>query len=201
MQARRLLEFSKHGRKIRGEWRVLKLNRSRNTLQRLACSTFRGHAMKHVVMAVAALLVAEHVVAQTTPGGPGTGTRHRPQPVAGRPPRARTSTCRSRRPRPEIPPPPPVPDTRGHPARPSAAGDLRARRSSPRTTTIFYVLDIFLLHGLGHQSYTALDGSRRTGCRLDRAKVELSRSIMGLSRNFKFQHRLLRLRSSSGSAT
>ncbi len=32
----------------------------------------------------------------------------------------------------------------------------------------------------------ALDGRRANGPRIDRAKAELSRSIMGLSRNFKF---------------
>ena len=52
--------------------------------------------------------------------------------------------------------------------------------------TIFYVLDISGSMDWDRQSYTDLDGSRQTGTRMERAKVELMRSITGLSRNFKF---------------
>jgi hypothetical protein len=36
------------------------------------------------------------------------------------------------------------------------------------------------------QSYTDVDGARRRGTRMERAKCELSRSILGLARNFSF---------------
>jgi hypothetical protein len=52
--------------------------------------------------------------------------------------------------------------------------------------SIFYVIDISGSMDWDNQSYTGLDGGRRTGNRMERAKTELSRSIMGLSRNFKF---------------
>ncbi len=52
--------------------------------------------------------------------------------------------------------------------------------------TIFYVLDISCSMDWDSQSYTTLDGSTRRGPRIDRAKAELSRSIMGLAPNFKF---------------
>ena len=54
------------------------------------------------------------------------------------------------------------------------------------TDTIFYVIDISGSMDWDNQSYTTLDGSRATGTRMERAKTELSRSIMGLSQNFKF---------------
>jgi von Willebrand factor type A domain len=52
--------------------------------------------------------------------------------------------------------------------------------------TIFYVLDISCSMGWDSQSYTTLDGQTRSGPRIDRAKTELSRSVMGLSDNFRF---------------
>jgi len=52
--------------------------------------------------------------------------------------------------------------------------------------TIFYVLDVSCSMGWDRQSYTTVDGQRRSGPRIDRAKAELVRSIMGLSENFKF---------------
>lgn len=54
------------------------------------------------------------------------------------------------------------------------------------TDTIYYVLDISCSMDWDSQSYTTLDGQTRRGVRLDRAKAELTRSIMGLSDNFKF---------------
>jgi hypothetical protein len=54
------------------------------------------------------------------------------------------------------------------------------------TDTIVYVIDISCSMDWDNQSYTTLDGRRANGPRIDRAKAELSRSIMGLSRNFKF---------------
>ncbi|MCW8137714.1 MAG: hypothetical protein KIT58_02300 [Planctomycetota bacterium] len=52
--------------------------------------------------------------------------------------------------------------------------------------TIFYVIDISCSMDWDNRSYTTLEGTTRNGPRMDRAKVELIRSILGLSRNFKF---------------
>ncbi|MBX3466646.1 MAG: VWA domain-containing protein [Planctomycetes bacterium] len=54
------------------------------------------------------------------------------------------------------------------------------------TDTIVYVVDISCSMDWDNRSYTTLDGQTRTGNRMARAKVELSRSILGLSRNFTF---------------
>jgi hypothetical protein len=54
------------------------------------------------------------------------------------------------------------------------------------TDTIFYVIDISGSMDWDNQSFTDIDGNRRSGTRMERAKTELIRSIMGLSRNFKF---------------
>lgn len=52
--------------------------------------------------------------------------------------------------------------------------------------TIFYVLDISGSMYSDVQPYLDIDGSYQSGSRLDRAKAELIRSILGLSKNIKF---------------
>lgn len=52
--------------------------------------------------------------------------------------------------------------------------------------TIFYVIDRSGSMDWDEASYTDLDGSRRRGNRMERAKIELARSILGLSQNFRF---------------
>lgn len=52
--------------------------------------------------------------------------------------------------------------------------------------TIVYVLDISGSMGWDTQSYTTADGTQASGPRIDRAKAELTRSIRGLSENFRF---------------
>lgn len=54
------------------------------------------------------------------------------------------------------------------------------------TDTIVYVIDQSGSMGWDVQSYLTMDGQRATGPRMDRAKLELSRSIMGLAPNFRF---------------
>ena len=52
--------------------------------------------------------------------------------------------------------------------------------------TIYYVLDISGSMDWDPASYITPDGQQRTGPRIDRAKAELVRSILGLARNFRF---------------
>lgn len=52
--------------------------------------------------------------------------------------------------------------------------------------SLYYVLDISGSMDWDAASYTDLDGTLRHGPRIDRAKVELIRSISGLSSNFEF---------------
>ena len=52
--------------------------------------------------------------------------------------------------------------------------------------TLIYVIDRSGSMAWDNLAFIGLDGQARTGCRMDRAKVEISRSIMGLSANFKF---------------
>jgi hypothetical protein len=52
--------------------------------------------------------------------------------------------------------------------------------------SLYYVLDISGSMDWDSASYTDLDGNLRHGPRIDRAKVELIRSISGLSANFEF---------------
>ena len=51
---------------------------------------------------------------------------------------------------------------------------------------IVYVIDVSGSMDWGYSSYTGLDGNPASGSRLDRAKVELIRSISGLDDSFSF---------------
>lgn len=55
-----------------------------------------------------------------------------------------------------------------------------------RSDSIYYVLDISGSMDWDSASYVDLDGRQRVGTRLQRAKVELARSIRQLSSNFRF---------------
>jgi hypothetical protein len=52
--------------------------------------------------------------------------------------------------------------------------------------SIYYVIDISGSMGWGSHTYTGLDGNTTSGTRLDRAKVEVQRSILALTDDFKF---------------
>jgi len=55
-----------------------------------------------------------------------------------------------------------------------------------KNKTIFYVIDISGSMGWDMGQYTTPDGKTKTGNRLDRAKSELSKSVMSLPGDFKF---------------
>lgn len=99
-----------------------------------------------------------------------------PPGVTPPPPTTPTSTAT-----PTPPPPPPPDDPRDMPP-PTLYGEEIASE----TDTLVYVLDVSGSMGWDVQSYATLDGKRMVGPRIDRAKVEISRSILGLSENFRF---------------
>lgn len=55
-----------------------------------------------------------------------------------------------------------------------------------KSDSIIYVIDISGSMDWDSRSYTGLDGSTRYGTRMERAKVELIKSIQALSRDFEF---------------
>lgn len=79
------------------------------------------------------------------------------------------------------PPPPPPDDPRDMPP-PTIYGE----EIVSETDTLVYVLDVSGSMGWDPLAYTTLDGVRSVGPRIDRAKTELSRSILGLAQNFSF---------------
>jgi hypothetical protein len=89
-------------------------------------------------------------------------------------------------------PPPDDPDkNKGNPGDPPHNGDdkpptIYGQELKSENDTIFYVLDVSGSMGWDEATYTAPDGSTRSGCRLDRAKAELAKSVMSLPENFKF---------------
>lgn len=84
-------------------------------------------------------------------------------------------------PQPPAPPEEPPDDPRDTPP-PTIYGEEIVSEND----TLYYVLDISGSMDWDPLSYTGVDGSRRSGPRIDRAKAELIRSILGLSDNFKF---------------
>jgi hypothetical protein len=88
------------------------------------------------------------------------------------------------------PPTPPTPitpdDDDGDDPRDTPPPVFYGEEMDTESDSIFYVIDTSCSMGWDVSSYSGLDGSMQSGPRLDRAKVELIRSISGLSDNFEF---------------
>ena len=140
----------------------------------------------------AALLLVTSLASAQTTGGPGAGTGTNPPAGggAGGAPVATDLDLPLEKPvftgdpndlNPPPVTPPDTPDPRDEPP-PTIYGEEITTEGS----TIFYVLDISGSMGWDSRSYTDLEGRTRNGNRLERAKIELIRSISALSRNFSF---------------
>jgi hypothetical protein len=134
---------------------------------------------------VAGLAFGSDALAQSTGtgGGSGPGTTATPPPIKNHGTEI-DLPIGTPDPAGELPPDPPVEDDP-----PPAEDDppkLYDEDIPTKTQSIWYVIDISGSMGWDSQSYTGLDGQTRTGDRLDRAKVELVKSIQGLSRDFEF---------------
>ncbi|MCO5168107.1 MAG: VWA domain-containing protein [Planctomycetes bacterium] len=147
-----------------------------------------------VFAALLGLALASPATAQSTSApAAGAGTMTGPPPTTGAP--APTPTDLDlplerpvlTAPTPTPPAPPPTPDDgdRDDP-RDEPPPVIYGEEISSENDTIVYVLDRSGSMDWDVGSYTDLDGVQRRGNRMDRAKVELSRSIQGLSRNFRF---------------
>ncbi|MBX3468142.1 MAG: VWA domain-containing protein [Planctomycetes bacterium] len=90
---------------------------------------------------------------------------------------------------PVYPPPAPtptsIPDDRDDP-RDEPPPVIFGEEIVSENDTIFYVIDISGSMSIGREAYTTLEGATSTGTRMERAKTELLRSILGLSRSFSF---------------
>jgi len=84
-------------------------------------------------------------------------------------------------PQPPQPPPPPTPVDKPNPPPTIYGKDLKSENG-----TIIYVIDISGSMGWDMGQYTTPDGKTANGCRLDRAKAELTKSVMTLPKSFKF---------------
>jgi hypothetical protein len=90
-------------------------------------------------------------------------------------------------------PPPPIseddtddPEDSGDDPRDTPPPVIYGEELESENDTIFYVIDISCSMGWGDSSYMTPDGRPRRGSRLDRAKAEVIKSIMGLSNNMLF---------------
>ncbi|MCO5168515.1 MAG: hypothetical protein M9894_19420 [Planctomycetes bacterium] len=149
------------------------------------------HLTRSLITALATLAMAATLVSAqsmspstppgstgTTPGGAGGGAPVATDldlPIEGPvyPPPAATPT------------PTPTPDDRDDP-RDEPPPVIFGEEIVSENDTIFYVLDISGSMSIGREPYTTLEGTTSTGNRIERAKTELLRSILGLSRNFSF---------------
>ena len=144
--------------------------------------------MRILQAALAVLLTAGMAAAQSGGANPGmgSGTGNPSAPGAGQTPSdldlPLSQPQYEGEPIPETPPEDPDTEDPSDDPPPVIYGEEIPSENS----TIFYVLDVSCSMDWDSQSYTSLDGQSRRGPRIDRAKVELQRSVMGLSRNFKF---------------
>jgi hypothetical protein len=154
--------------------------------------------MRSTITLLALALLASPALAQSTGSGPGAGTGTGAGP--GSTPGAPAVTAADL----DLPlekpvwvNPNPTPTPAPEPTPTPDDGDTDDPRDEPppviygeeidsESDTIVYVLDISCSMDWDTQSYTTLDGQRSNGTRMVRAKVELSRSVLGLSRNFSF---------------
>jgi hypothetical protein len=147
--------------------------------------------MERITSMLAALLVAASIAsAQSTgsaPAGAGTNPGTTASPGASTPvdidlPLSEPAFIGD----PVKTPPPPADDPTGDDPRDEPPPTIYGEEIDSETSTIVYVIDCSGSMDWDNQSYTSLEGRRANGPRMDRAKAELSRSIVGLSRNFKF---------------
>lgn len=81
-------------------------------------------------------------------------------------------------------PPPSPPPTNPTPNNPPPT--IYGHDITSQNNTIFYVIDTSGSMSWDDEAYTTPDGKSAYGCRLDRAKSELIKSVMSLPANFKF---------------
>jgi len=85
------------------------------------------------------------------------------------------------RPKPPAPPTPSEP-----PPPPELPPSIYGKDIKSESASIVYVIDISGSMGWEMGQYTGVDGKTAVGCRLDRAKAELIKSLMSLPKSFKF---------------
>jgi hypothetical protein len=135
-----------------------------------------------VLAIVGGLALAAQAIAQTgTGGGSGAGTGSAPAGGAAAHAGGEIDLPIAKDPTVEedvIPDPPDDPDEDGP--------DLYDEDLPTETDSIIYVIDISGSMDWGTSSYTGLDGNPTTGTLLDRAKVEVIRSINQLTEDWEF---------------
>ena len=89
-------------------------------------------------------------------------------------------------PAPPTPPPAPVPPPPDPTDVPSDPPTIYGEEIVSENDTLVYVIDQSGSMDWDPASYVDVDGRRRNGTRMERAKAEISRSILGLSENFRF---------------
>jgi len=147
--------------------------------------------LSQISMCAAAVLMTAGIASAQSGGmNPGSGTGTNPGSGSGAPPGAPTALDLPLEkpeyvvdPVDEEPPTPeePIDDPSDEPP-PTIYGE----EIDSENDTIFYVLDFSGSMRRDRQSFTTPAGTVRQGARIDRAKAELTRSIQGLSPNFRF---------------
>ncbi|RMG18180.1 MAG: VWA domain-containing protein [Planctomycetota bacterium] len=137
------------------------------------------------------LASAQQTGGGTPPMGGGTGTGA-PAPITSQPNADKDmdlpiAPAKITDPNAFTPPTPIEPDDDdGDDPRDTPPPTLYGEELDSENDTIFYVIDQSCSMGWDVQSYTTPDGRTASGPRMARAKAELTRSISGLSDNFKF---------------
>ncbi|MEZ0228683.1 MAG: VWA domain-containing protein [Planctomycetota bacterium] len=86
----------------------------------------------------------------------------------------------------KVPPTPPQPPEEPPVTPPGNPPTIYGQDLQSENGTIFYVIDISGSMYSSAGQYTTPDGSVATGSKMDRAKAELTKSVLSLPKNFKF---------------
>jgi hypothetical protein len=86
----------------------------------------------------------------------------------------------------KVPPSPPTPPEEPPVTPPENPPTIYGQDLQSENGTIFYVIDISGSMYSGTGQYTRPDGTTATGSKMDRAKAELTKSVLSLPKNFKF---------------
>lgn len=92
----------------------------------------------------------------------------------------------ARRPTPPAPPAPPAPPPTPDDPRDTPPPTIYGEEIVSENDTVVYVIDHSGSMQLDEQAFVTMDGSAGRGTRMERAKQEIARSILGLSANFRF---------------
>jgi hypothetical protein len=145
-------------------------------------------ATKSLSAALAAILLSGTMAFAQTSGTPAGGPTTGGAPAGGAPATKQIEKdidLPVTQPELKVPPAPPQPPE-NPPVQPPETPTIYGQDLQSENGTIFYVIDVSGSMASGTGQYTTPDGSTASGTKMDRAKSELTKSVLSLPKSFKF---------------